>query len=99
MNRAERRKKGVEKQDVDRIQMEERVRTVNTYSVAVASVLWDLGRDREDLIAIMDKVLERFDSFDRNYATAEDFRQVLREEANYEIEYAGHMGDAMYGKK
>ena len=26
-------------------------------------------------------------------------RQVRREEANYEIEYAGHMGDAMYGKK
>ena len=99
MNRDERRKKGISKADIDSIQLEERIRTVNTYSVAVASVLWDLGRDREDLVAIMSKVIERFDSFHRNYATAEDFRQVLREEANYEIEYAGHMGDAMYGKK
>ena len=99
MNREERRKKGISKADVDRVQWEERVRTINTYSVAVASVLWDLGRDREDLIEIMETVIARFDSFDRNYATAEDFRQALRDEANYEIEYAGHIGDAMYGKK
>ena len=99
MNRDERRKKGISKADIDSIQLEERIRTVNTYSVAVASVLWDLGRDREDLVSVMSKVIERFDSFHRNYATAEDFRQVLREEANYEIEYAGHMGEAMYGKK
>lgn len=92
MNRAERRKKGVEKQDVDRIQMEERVRTINTFSVAVASVLWDLGHDKDDVQRTISKIWDRFDSFDRNYASAEDYRMVLREEAEMDFEYAGRLG-------
>lgn len=92
MNRAERRKKGVEKQDVDRIQREERVRTVNIFSVAVASVLWDMGHDKDDVQRTISKIWDRFDSFNRNYASAEDYRIVLREEAKMDFEYAGRLG-------
>ena len=38
------------------------------------------------------KIWDRFDSFDRNYASAEDYRMALREEARMDCEYAGRLG-------
>ena len=41
----------------------------------------------------MHKIWDRFDSFKRNYATVEDFRMVLRDEANIDFLYCGVGGN------
>lgn len=87
MNRAQRRALGVSKALVSCMESEERRRTVNTYSVAVASVLWDMGKDKDEVRAILAKILDRFDTINKDYATVEDYRIMLREEANIEIQY------------
>lgn len=43
MNRAERRARGITKEVSAGIEEAEKIRTVNKYSVAVASVMWDSG--------------------------------------------------------
>lgn len=87
MNRAQRRALGVSKALASCMESEERRRTVNTYSVAVASVLWDMGKDKDEVRAILSKILDRFDTINKDYATVEDYRIMLREEANIEIQY------------
>ena len=62
MNRAERRALGVPKTVASNIEEAEKRRTVNTYSVAVASVLWDSGMSKDDVHAILGKILDRFDT-------------------------------------
>ena len=93
MNRAERRALGVPKTVASNIEEAEKRRTVNTYSVAVASVLWDCGYSAENIQELMHKIWDRFDSFKRNYATVEDFRMVLRDEANIDFLYCGVGGN------
>ena len=87
MNRAERRALGVPKTVASNIEEAEKRRTVNTYSVAVASVLWDSGMSKDDVHAILGKILDRFDTIKKDYATMEDYRIMLREEAGIEIKY------------
>lgn len=87
MNRAERRALGVPKTVASNIEEAEKRRTINTYSVAVASVLWDTGMDKEQVHEILGKILDRFDTIKKNYATMEDYRIMLREEAGIEIQY------------
>ena len=87
MNRAERRALGVPKTVASNIEEAEKRRTVNTYSVAVASVLWDSGMSKDDVHAILGKILDRFDTIKKDYATMEDYRIMLREEAEIEIKY------------
>lgn len=87
MNRAERRALGVPKTVSANIEQAEKVRTVNQFSVAVASVMWDSGYDADDIKSLLAKIWDRFDSFKRNYATVEDFRMVLRDEAGIEFQY------------
>ena len=87
MNRAERRALGVPKTVASNIEEAEKRRTVNTYSVAVASVLWDIGKDKEETQAILAKILDRFDTIKKDYATMEDYRIMLRDEAGIEIQY------------
>ena len=87
MNRAERRALGVPKIVASNIEEAEKRRTVNTYSVAVASVLWDSGMSKDDVHAILGKILDRFDTIKKDYATMEDYRIMLREEAGIEIKY------------
>ena len=87
MNRAERRALGVPKTVASNIEEAEKRRTVNTYSVAVASVLWDMNKDKEEVHAILGKILDRFDTIKKDYATMEDYRIMLREEAEIEIKY------------
>ena len=87
MNRAERRALGVPKTVASNIEEAKKRRTVNTYSVAVASVLWDMNKDKEEVHAILGKILDRFDTIKKDYATMEDYRIMLREEAGIEIKY------------
>lgn len=87
MNRAECRALGIPKTVASSIEQAERKRTVNTYSVAVASVLWDSGMSKDDVHAILGKILDRFDTIKKDYATMEDYRIMLREEAGIEIKY------------
>ena len=87
MNRAERRALGVPKTVASNIEEAEKRRTVNTYSVAVASVLWDMNKDKEEVHSILGKILDRFDTIKKDYATMEDYRIMLREEAGIEIKY------------
>ena len=87
MNRAQRRALGIPKTVASSIEQAERKRTVNTYSVAVASVLWDIGKDKEETQAILAKILDRFDTIKKDYATMEDYRIMLRDEAGIEIQY------------
>ena len=87
MNRAERRALGVPKTVASNIEEAEKRRTVNTYSVAVASVLWDMNKDKEEVQSIIGKILDRFDTIKKDYATMEDYRIMLREEAGIEIKY------------
>lgn len=87
MNRADCRALGVKKDVAAIIEEAEKRRTINTYSVAVASVLWDMGRDKEDVHAILAKILDRFDTIRRDYATMEDYRRALLDEAGIEIKY------------
>ena len=87
MNRKERRALGVPKTIASNIEEAEKRRTVNTYSVAVASVLWDSGMSKDDVHAILGKILDRFDTSKKDYATMEDYRIMLREEAGIEIKY------------
>ena len=87
MNRKERRALGIPKTVASSIEQAERKRTVNTYSVAVASVLWDIGKDKEETQAILAKILDRFDTIKKDYATMEDYRIMLRDEAGIEIQY------------
>lgn len=87
MNRAECRALGIPKTVASSIEQAERKRTVNTYSVAVASVLWDIGKDKEETQAILAKILDRFDTIKKDYATMEDYRIMLRDEAGIEIQY------------
>ena len=87
MNRAERRSLGVPKPVASNIEEAEKRRTVNTYSVAVASVLWDMNKDKEEVQSIIGKILDRFDTIKKDYATMEDYRIMLREEAGIEIKY------------
>lgn len=87
MNRADCRALGVTKDVAAIIEEAEKRRTINTYSVAVASVLWDMGRDKENVHAILAKILDRFDTIRRDYATMEDYRRALLDEAGIEIKY------------
>ena len=87
MNRAERRALGVPKTVASNIEEAEKRRTANTYSVAVASVLWDMNKDKEEVQSIIGKILDRFDTIKKDYATMEDYRIMLREEAGIEIKY------------
>ena len=66
MNRAERRARGITKEVSAGIEEAEKIRTVNQYSVAVASVLWDLNKDPDEIRSTMAKIWDRFDSFKRN---------------------------------
>lgn len=87
MNRKQRREFEIPKAATAVIEFNERKKTVNTYSVAVASVLWDMGHDKEEVHRTLQKVLERFDSINGDYATIEDYRIMLREEAEIDIKY------------
>ena len=87
MNRAQRRALGVPKTVAASIEEAEKKRNINVYSVAVASVLWDMGKDREEVHAILAKILDRFDSLRKDYATVEDYRIMLMDEAGIEIQY------------
>ena len=93
MNRAERRALGVPKTVASNIEQAEKIRTVNQFSVAVASVMWYCGYSSENIKDLMHKIWDRFDSFKRNYATVEDFRMVLRDEANIDFLYCGVGGN------
>lgn len=92
MNRAQRRAMGIPKNVASSIEDAEKQRTVNQFSIAVASVLWDMNKDKEEIKTILSKIWDRFDSFKRNYATVEDFRMVLRDEANIDFTYYGFGG-------
>lgn len=87
MNRSERRAAKIPRSVSDSIQNAEKRRTVNQYSVAVASVMWDSGYDAETIKELLGKIIDRFDSFKRNYASVEDFRIALREEAGIDFTY------------
>lgn len=87
MNRAQRRAFGVPANVAASIEESEKRRTVNQYSVAVASVLWDQNKDPDEIKDTMKKIWDRFDSFNRNYATVEDYRLALRDEAGLDFVY------------
>ena len=87
MNRAERRALGVPKTVSANIEQAEKIRTVNQFSVAVASVMWDCGYSAENIQDLMHKTWDRFDTIKKDYATMEDYRIMLREEAGIEIKY------------
>ena len=95
MNRAERRARGIAKEVSAGIEEAEKIRTVNQYSVAVASVLWDLNKDPDEIRSTMAKIWDRFDSFKRNYATVEDYRMILREEAGIDFLCCGVGGNRL----
>lgn len=87
-NRAQRRAFKVSAELSASIEASERIRTVNQYSVAVGSVLWDCGYEPGEIKKILVKIWDRFDSFKRGYAKCEDFRLALKEEAGIDFEYA-----------
>ena len=95
MNRAERRARGITKEVSAGIEEAEKIRTVNQYSVAVASVLWDQNKDPDEIRSTMAKIWDRFDSFKRNYATVEDYRMILWEEAGIDFLYCGVGGNRL----
>lgn len=87
MNRKQRRTLGIPKQATSIIEESERRKTVNAYSVAVASVLWDMGHDKEEVQRTLQKILDRFDTINGDYATIEDYRLTLKAEAEIDIKY------------
>ena len=95
MNRAERRARGITKEVSAGIEEAEKIRTVNQYSVAVASVLWDQNKDPDEIRSTMAKIWDRFDSFKRNYATVEVYRMFLRVEAGMDFLYCGVGGNRL----
>ena len=58
MNRAERRALGVPKTVASNIEEAEKRRTVNTFSVAGASVMWDMNKHKEEVQSIIGKILD-----------------------------------------
>lgn len=87
MNRAQRRAAGIPKSISSSIEEAEKRRTANQYSVAVASAMWDSGYDAEEIKRLLTKIWYRFDSFNRSYASVEDYRLALRQEAGIDFTY------------
>ena len=69
------------------LKREERVnieKAVDLYSVAVAYVLFNKqGFEKDRLAEAMSQIVDVFDSFNQDYLTFVDMRQVLEEEADF----------------
>lgn len=87
MNRADRRRLGISKTVTSTIELAERERTVDTFSVAVAAAIWDSGMTQEDMKRILQRAWGIFDSVNRDYAKIEDYRIMLQEEAGVHFQY------------
>jgi len=61
-------------------------KTVDLYSVAVAYVLFSKqGFEKDRLAEAMNQIVDVFDSFNQDYLTFVDMRQVLEEEADFVV--------------
>ena len=61
--------------------------TVDSYSVAIAMVLFDkLNYDKEALKSIIDEIMYLFDSMEKGYTSIEDCKKTLLEEAGLEFD-------------
>lgn len=87
MNRSQRRKLGLTKEVTQSIEYSERARTIDTFTIAVAATLWDTGCKEETIKKMIAKIWDLFDSFNRNYATVEDYRLMLKDEAHISFSY------------
>lgn len=87
MNRAERRRLGITREVSGSIELAERERTVDAFSVAVAAAIWDSGLSARTMKRVLTKAWDIFDSVNRNYAKIEDYRLMLKEEAGVDFQY------------
>ena len=87
MNRADRRRLGISKTVTSTIELAERERTVDTFSVAVAAAIWDCNLSAKTMKRILQRAWGIFDSVNRDYAKTEDHRIMLQEEAGVHFQY------------